>query len=168
MYTTRGVTFEGNNVRHIHYVRPMDADELRGVQSCLEPRKRQVHERLCTSGARDHVVSVRFEPEHRVRRDRHERVARPDEQARNRPVSQRVGERFERWRGHWLANRSTDAIERREQTSGTERLQQIVDRSQFERRHGVFSLGRREDHVRLMSQSPKDVDPGTAGHLDVE
>ena len=62
-----------------------------------------------------------------------------------------------------------DAIERRRQPRAVHRLQQVVERRQFERIDRVLIVGGAEDHRRpRLAQRRGDIEAARAGHLNVE
>ena len=65
--------------------------------------------------------------------------------------------------------RGADPIERRRQAGAVHRLQQVIERRQFERVDRVLIERGAEDHRRSRpAQRRRDVEPARARHLDVE
>ncbi|PYP77908.1 MAG: hypothetical protein DMD25_08180 [Gemmatimonadetes bacterium] len=61
-----------------------------------------------------------------------------------------------------------NAVEGLAEALRTERLEEIVQRLDLERGHGVAVEGRRKDDVGVVSELLEDFEPVALGHLDVE
>jgi hypothetical protein len=143
----------------------VDPAEPFGIQPPFELAERDIQQVTPSCRVRRDVAPTGFEAYHRGHCDRHDGVPESREQSLDGTLpqcfssaGQHGGPTFR------IVQPAPDPLEGPVKTPSTERLDQVVDGLQLERRHGVMVVRGREDHRWLMVGVLEHLESRELGH----
>src|SRR5690348_216623 len=158
---------EGFDGLEIDDVGTMDSHERLRAQPCRQILYRDVHDVRPIGRVQRDVVAAGFAMQDLLDRDRDDPPAHAGVDPTERIAC--GGRRVPLPYGARVAGgqRGPNPFERLLETLGTERLQQVVQRLDLERRYGVLVERGRENHLWVMREAPEHLEAVALRHLDV-